>query len=224
MWCTFPSDAVRTASSAPVALKIFSPAPYADVRSYEEDIARIAHIAASASVAQHDNLVDVHNFFAIDGIRVMALEYLEVTISAKSLPKACWTGHAPVSLRSVWTTSIESSSPMVRYNLGLKPGVAIQILRECLSGLAALHSNAIVHGDLKPSNVMSDAQGTRRSSTSGLRSTWSTASHGGCGRPCDAAFAPRYWREGRTPRERISCAPGLTFLWKCSPAGLLSTV
>src|ERR1043166_2478726 len=36
----------------------------------------------------------------------------------------------------------------------LKPGVAIQILRECLAGLAALHRDGIVHGDLKPSNVM----------------------------------------------------------------------
>ena len=40
-------------------------------------MARVAHVAARASVIQHDNLVDVHNFFAISGIRVMALEYLE---------------------------------------------------------------------------------------------------------------------------------------------------
>ena len=32
-------------------------------------------------------------------------------------------------------------------------GVAIQVLRECLVGLAALHREGIVHGDVKPSNV-----------------------------------------------------------------------
>jgi serine/threonine-protein kinase len=36
----------------------------------------------------------------------------------------------------------------------LKPGVAIQVLRDCLAGLAALHRTGIVHGDIKPSNVM----------------------------------------------------------------------
>jgi serine/threonine-protein kinase len=35
-----------------------------------------------------------------------------------------------------------------------KPGVAVSIVRECLAGLAALHRENVVHGDIKPSNVM----------------------------------------------------------------------
>jgi serine/threonine-protein kinase len=35
-----------------------------------------------------------------------------------------------------------------------KPGIAIQIVRECLAALAALHRQQIVHGDQKPSNIM----------------------------------------------------------------------
>ena len=35
-----------------------------------------------------------------------------------------------------------------------KPGVAVSIIRECLAGLAALHREEIVHGDIKPSNIM----------------------------------------------------------------------
>jgi serine/threonine-protein kinase len=38
--------------------------------------------------------------------------------------------------------------------LRLKPGVSIAILRECLAGLAALHRQGIVHGDVKPANIM----------------------------------------------------------------------
>jgi serine/threonine-protein kinase len=36
----------------------------------------------------------------------------------------------------------------------LKPGVAMSVVRECLAGLAALHREGIVHGDMKPSNIM----------------------------------------------------------------------
>jgi serine/threonine-protein kinase len=36
----------------------------------------------------------------------------------------------------------------------LKPGIAVAIIRECLAALAALHRERIVHGDLKPSNIM----------------------------------------------------------------------
>ncbi|MEM6798766.1 MAG: protein kinase, partial [Planctomycetota bacterium] len=36
----------------------------------------------------------------------------------------------------------------------LQPGMAVAIIRECLGGLAALHREEIVHGDIKPSNIM----------------------------------------------------------------------
>ena len=36
----------------------------------------------------------------------------------------------------------------------LKPGMAIAVVRECLAALAALHREGIVHGDIKPSNIM----------------------------------------------------------------------
>ncbi len=138
----------------PVALKVFSPSPYPDACGYVEDMARVAHVAASVSVIQHDNVVDVHNFFAIDGIRIMVLEYLEghdlSEILTQNMLDRTQARVAPDRWEYINRVILTAGSAQPR----LKPGVAIQILRECLSGLAALHRQGIVHGDLKPSNVM----------------------------------------------------------------------
>ena len=61
----------------PVALKVFSPEPYADANGYEEDMGRIARVAARAALIQHDNLLDVHNFVVQDGLRVMEMEWVD---------------------------------------------------------------------------------------------------------------------------------------------------
>ena len=39
-------------------------------------------------------------------------------------------------------------------NRDFKAGVAVAIVRDCLEALAALHRNGIVHGDVKPGNIM----------------------------------------------------------------------
>ena len=61
----------------PVAVKIFSPEHYRDAASYDEDMARIADIAARVALIQHDNLLDLHNFIAHDGIRIMVMEWVD---------------------------------------------------------------------------------------------------------------------------------------------------
>jgi hypothetical protein len=60
-----------------VALKVFSPAPYADVASYETEMARIASVAGRVARIQQDNLVDVHNFIKHRGIRLLEMEWVD---------------------------------------------------------------------------------------------------------------------------------------------------
>jgi serine/threonine-protein kinase len=137
-----------------VALKIFSPEPYCDAFSYHEDMHRIADIAARVATIQHDNLLDIHNFIEQDGIRVMEMEWVDGydlrQLLTQPLLDSVQARVSPEQWEYINNVVITAGPRQPR----LKPGIAIQVLRECLVGLAALHREGIVHGDLKPANIM----------------------------------------------------------------------
>jgi serine/threonine protein kinase len=138
----------------PVALKIFSPLHYEDDRGYDDAMGRIAEVAARVAQIQQDNLLDVHNFVERNRIRLMEMEWvdgydLDRLLSHEMLERT----RERVSNRR-WdylNNVIVTSAPL---QPRLKPGIAIAVLRECLAALAALHREGIVHGDIKPSNIM----------------------------------------------------------------------
>lgn len=138
----------------PVALKIFSPQPYETTRAYEEAMGRIAHVAVRVAQIQQDNLLDVHNFVDRHRIRIMEMEWVDGYDLHRLLTQQMLEHvRSRVSNRR-WeyvNNVIVTSGPI---QPRLKPGIAIAVLRECLAALAALHREGIVHGDLKPSNIM----------------------------------------------------------------------
>jgi eukaryotic-like serine/threonine-protein kinase len=138
----------------PVALKVFSPEPYEDARTYEEAMQRIAHVAARVAQIQQDNLLDVHNFVDRNRIRIMEMEWVDgFDVSRLLTPEMLEKVRTRVSNKR-WeylNNVIVTAGPV---QPRLKPGIAIAVLRECLAALAALHREGIVHGDIKPSNIM----------------------------------------------------------------------
>lgn len=142
------------AFTLPVALKFFSLQPYRDSAAYEEDMARIALVASRVATIQHDNLLDVHNFVEQGGVRVMEMEWLDgFDLRELLTPRLLEQTKARlVPERWEYTNRVIIAEGPTQSRL--KPGVAIQVLRECLAALAALHREGIVHGDLKPSNIM----------------------------------------------------------------------
>lgn len=138
----------------PIALKIFSPARFDNPRAYEEAMARVAHVSARVAQIQQDNLLDVHDFVDRDRIRMMVMEwvdgydlaYLLVNDRLHRVRDRVSARRWEYINRVVVTTG--PRQPRV------KPGVAVAIVRDCLAALAALHREGIVHGDIKPSNIM----------------------------------------------------------------------
>ena len=138
----------------PVALKIFSPERYESEAAYIEAMNRISATAARVAQIQQDNLLDVHNFVEQRVIRIMEMEWIDgYDLSRLLAPELLERTRAGVG-EERWrylNNVIVTAGPL---QSRLKPGVAIAVVRECLAGLAALHREGIIHGDIKTGNIM----------------------------------------------------------------------
>lgn len=138
----------------PVALKIFSPERYPTARAYDEAMARIAQVASQVAQIQQDNLLDVQNFVERRRVRLMEMEWIDgfdlrqlMNNEMLCRVKAQTDPHRWREINDVVVTA----GPV---HPRFKPGIAVAIARECLAALAALHRANIVHGDIKPANIM----------------------------------------------------------------------
>jgi eukaryotic-like serine/threonine-protein kinase len=138
----------------PVAIKIFKPNDYCDQRQYEESMRRIAKMTSLIARIQQDNLIDVHNWSERDRIRLMEMEWIDGfdirRLLNLSMFNALRVRTSPQRYK-YWTEVVaEPGAEQSQF----KPGVAIAVIRDCLAALAALHREGIVHGDVKPANIM----------------------------------------------------------------------
>ena len=146
----------------PVALKIFSPERHPDHRAYDDAMRQVARIAAQVARIQQDNLIDVHHWIDRGWVRVMEMEWIDGFDLGQLLTQKMldWL-YQHVSAKR-WSeinavvVTAGKSQPRV------KPGIAMAIIRDCLAALAALHRENVIHGDLKPSNIMLKVTGTAK--------------------------------------------------------------
>lgn len=138
----------------PVALKVFSPESYLSDQAYLDDMPRVAQVSARVALIQCDNVVDIHDFIERSGIRLMVMEWLDGYDLCEVLKQSMLDRTRETIGAERWQYVDRVIVTMGPVQPRLKPGVAIAVLRDCLAGLAALHRAGIVHGDLKPANIM----------------------------------------------------------------------
>ena len=103
---------------------------------------------------QDDHLVDVHTFIQNEGVYYMEMEWVDGFDLLHILRRDTLEIMHDAVTKGRWQHLNEQIVTKGEVDCRLKPGMAVAILRECLSGVSALHRKGIVHCDLKPSNVM----------------------------------------------------------------------
>lgn len=138
----------------PIAVKIFSPQSFDTAHEYDQAMERIAHVAARVAQIQQDNLLDVHNFIDRNRIRLMLMEWIDGFDLAHVLTNDMFHRVRTRVSQRRWAYLNDVVVTDGPAQPRLKPGIAVAIVRDCLAALAALHREGIVHGDIKPSNIM----------------------------------------------------------------------
>ena len=101
-------------------------------------MARMARVANLVAQIQHDNLLDVQNFIALDHILVMEMEWIDGFDLQRLLTEEMLerVQHRVTPERWAYLNDVIITSGRVQPRL--KPGIAIAIIRDCLAALAAL--------------------------------------------------------------------------------------
>lgn len=138
----------------PVAIKAFSPERYVTQPAYDEAMIRISKVASTVARIQHESVLSVFDFTDRDRIRFLIMEWID-GYDLKNLLRsdrlARIRGRLSPKRWDYINDVIATAGPV---HARLKAGIAVAVVRDCLAALAALHRENIVHGDIKPSNIM----------------------------------------------------------------------
>jgi eukaryotic-like serine/threonine-protein kinase len=137
----------------PVAMKVMSPERFVNAQAYQSAMERMARVASQVATIQHDNLIDVHDFVDRNSIRIMVMEWVDGQ-DVRQLMNWERLQLVQQTVGEKWNYINRVVATFGPEQTRFKAGIAVAIIRECLAALAALHRANIIHGDIKPANVM----------------------------------------------------------------------
>ncbi|GIW99295.1 MAG: serine/threonine protein kinase [Pirellulaceae bacterium] len=138
----------------PVAMKVFSPDRFATAEMYAAAMERIARVASRIAMIQHDNLLSVQDFVDQNRIRIMVMEWVDGIDLRQLVNPDRLDLIQKLTEPERWAYIERVIATRGPEQTRFKAGVAVAVVRDCLAALAALHRHGIVHGDIKPANIM----------------------------------------------------------------------
>ena len=139
----------------PVALKFFSPERFPDERSYREAMERMAQVSSRVAQIQHDNLLDVQNFIERRRIRMLEMEWVDgYDLDTLLAPEMLERAQGPRQAEALGVHQQRDRHGRATPYRASSRAWPWRSFASVLAGLAALHREEIVHGDIKPSNIM----------------------------------------------------------------------
>jgi len=142
------------------AIKLFDPGIYSSAPVYWTDMGRIAQQISKLQPINNANLVSCDFYEECNGVGYMLMQAID-GIDLQFLVDGQYLDLARSrSTDKEWKDFMQIIFRVENKGVSLRAGLTLHILRDTLRGLSALHEQGFVHGDIKPTNIMINRQGT----------------------------------------------------------------
>ncbi len=142
------------------AIKLFDPAIYSSAAKYWTDMGRIAQQISLLQPINNSNLVSLDFYEECNGIGYVLMQ----AVDGVDLQFLLDSQHLNIARSRCsdkeWADFFTTLFRQDGQRLSFQPGAALYILRNVLRGLSVLHEKGFIHGDIKPTNIMVNIQGT----------------------------------------------------------------
>lgn len=142
------------------AVKLFNPGIYSSPAKYWTDMERIAKQISVLQPINNSNLISMDFYDECNNIGYMLMQ----TVDGVDLQYLLDRRHIEIararSTPDEWNYFTTALFKVEADCVSLHAGAALYILRNVLRGLAILHDKGFIHGDVKPTNIMIDSEGT----------------------------------------------------------------
>ncbi len=142
------------------AIKLFDPSIYPNASTYWTDMGRIAKQISLLQPINNSNLVSRDFYEECNGIGYMQMQAIDGVDLHFLLDPKQFALARERSTKEEWERFTRVLFRVEEDTISLQPGAVLYVMRNVLRGLAVLHDNGFIHGDIKPTNIMVDVQGT----------------------------------------------------------------
>jgi serine/threonine-protein kinase len=141
------------------AVKMFDPSIYPAAREYWTDMGRIAHQISELQSVHSPNLVGRDIYEEVNGVGYIQMDAVDGMDLRRFLNGQHLQRAIKNSTDEEWARFTDVIFRLDDGRVTIQPGVALNIMRQVLRGIEALHVRGFIHSDVKPGNIMINRSG-----------------------------------------------------------------